>query len=366
MELDPLTITLEEMMRMDSLALHHLAKKSAGMVTRYRVLLGRLLLVIERTRAYLEHGCSGAVHYGIRQLGLPMKEVRRLIRVGRDLENLNHLSYLGGEGQIEWSKLREISRVATPDTQRDWAAACRNHTYAEIEDLVSRSEHGEVPPDLPASKSLRNQTSCRFSADQMAILEHGRQVASRRAGRHLELSEFIELVVAEMVARQPLEEDQLAKARADSARELGWTDAEAESCPGNEDVRIVNPKSRVPTKAQRRRILRRDRHCCAVPGCPNTLWLHVHHILYFSEGGQTTADNVITLCSRCHKNVHNNFLKITGKAPDGLRFLNQFGQDIRQERELELAFWLDIWCGWRGGDLGRRHIRAQAKLRLVA
>ncbi|MFN8613771.1 MAG: hypothetical protein U0931_39920, partial [Vulcanimicrobiota bacterium] len=86
--MDPVTLTLDEMLQMDALALHHLAKKSTGTLTRYQALLGRLLLAIERTGAYLEHGCSGGVHYAVVQLGLPVKKARLLVRVARELEGL--------------------------------------------------------------------------------------------------------------------------------------------------------------------------------------------------------------------------------------------------------------------------------------
>ena len=64
MEFDPASLTLDEMLQMDSHALHQMARISAGTLTRYRALLGRLLLAIGRTDAHLELGCSSAVHYG--------------------------------------------------------------------------------------------------------------------------------------------------------------------------------------------------------------------------------------------------------------------------------------------------------------
>ena len=144
MELDPVSLTLDEMMQMDPLALHHLAKKATGTLTRYQALLGRALLAIERTGAYLEHGCSGGVHYAVIQLGLPVKKARLLIRVARQLERLPYLRRLANFGQIEWSKLREIVRVASPESEREWARLCEDHSYAEIEDLVARSHFGEI------------------------------------------------------------------------------------------------------------------------------------------------------------------------------------------------------------------------------
>ena len=111
MEFDPVSLTLDEMLQMDSHALHQMARISAGTLTRYRALLGRLLLAIGRTDAHLELGCSSAVHYGIVQLGLPVKEVRRLIHVARELESLPYLRRLANHGEIEWSKLRENSSL---------------------------------------------------------------------------------------------------------------------------------------------------------------------------------------------------------------------------------------------------------------
>ena len=366
MELEPPTLTLDEMLRMDSHALHQLAKKSAGTITRYRALLGRLLLAIERTDAYLEHGCSSGVHYAVLQLGLPLKEARRLMLVSRELESLPYLRMLANDGQISWSKLREIVRVATQETEQQWGELCRKRTYAEIEALVVRSQRGEIPSDQPTRRAPRSQLQFHFEADQMAVLERGLQLMCQLSGRALGMAEAIELVFAEKLAEHPVDEQQLARVRREATQDLQWTDlinAETEGCPGSDDIQIVNPKSRVPTKVQRRKILRRDGHCCAVPGCQNTLWLDIHHVIYFADGGLTVSENLITLCTKCHRNVHENRLTITGSAPCGLRFLNHFGRDIRQERTLDIAFWLDIWCGWRGREGDQRYLRAREALR---
>ena len=160
MELDPVSLTLDEMMQMDPLALHHLAKKSAGTLTRYQALLGRALLAIERTGAYLDYGCSGGVHYAVTQLGMSTKRARLVIRVARELETLTYLLYLTNFGELEWSKLREIVRVATPETERKWAALCADHTYAEIENLVARSEWGEIPPRSGLKQCTFPRRSC--------------------------------------------------------------------------------------------------------------------------------------------------------------------------------------------------------------
>lgn len=354
MEIDPVSFTLDELMQMDSLALHHLAKKSAGTLTRYQALLGRTLLAMERTGAYLEHGCSGGVHYAVMQLGVPVKRARLLLRVARELENLPYLRYLANYGEIDWSKLREIVRVATVETEREWARLCADHTYAEIEDLVARSAWGEIPADGTVVSGPCSELRCRFEAEQMAVVERGLQVMCQEAGRALSMAEAIEMLFAEKLAERPVDEEQLERVRDSAVRDLHWGDV----VNAEVEVEIVNPASRVPTRAQRRQILRRDGYCCAVPGCPNTLWLEVHHIVFYADGGLTKPDNLLTLCSRCHKHVHEGHLRIVREAPHGARFLNGFGRDIRLERKMETAFWLDHWCGWRGGEENCRYFRA--------
>ena len=60
--------------------------------------------------------------------------------------------------------------------------------------------------------------------------------------------------------------------------------------------------------------------------------------------------------------MHEGRLQILGNAPHGARFLNQFGKDMRRERTLEMAFWLDIWCGWRGSEEATRYLHARDQL----
>ena len=48
-------------------------------------------------------------------------------------------------------------------------------------------------------------------------------------------------------------------------------------------------KQKIPP-ATRRAVLQRDEHRCRVPGCKNTSFLDLHHIVPRSEGGRTTPD----------------------------------------------------------------------------
>ena len=52
-------------------------------------------------------------------------------------------------------------------------------------------------------------------------------------------------------------------------------------------------------------ILSRDGHCCQkCSGKKKDHKLHVHHIVFRSNGGTDSPDNLITLCKTCHDNLH--------------------------------------------------------------
>lgn len=54
----------------------------------------------------------------------------------------------------------------------------------------------------------------------------------------------------------------------------------------------------------RRKVLKRDRYRCQMPGCTNTRFLEIHHRRARSKGGSDQPENLITLCSGCHQQVH--------------------------------------------------------------
>jgi 5-methylcytosine-specific restriction endonuclease McrA len=49
-------------------------------------------------------------------------------------------------------------------------------------------------------------------------------------------------------------------------------------------------------------ILQRDHWKCRSCGSRNNL--HCHHIIFRSQGGEDTMENILVLCSACHDGVH--------------------------------------------------------------
>jgi 5-methylcytosine-specific restriction endonuclease McrA len=62
-------------------------------------------------------------------------------------------------------------------------------------------------------------------------------------------------------------------------------------------------KATIPPKT-RAAVLARDRHRCSSPGCRSTRFLEVHHVTPRALGGSNKAENLTTMCSRCHRFAH--------------------------------------------------------------
>jgi 5-methylcytosine-specific restriction endonuclease McrA len=61
----------------------------------------------------------------------------------------------------------------------------------------------------------------------------------------------------------------------------------------------LNP---VSSEILRQQVLRRDGWRCQ--GCGAMSNLEVHHRQYRSHSGDDSEDNLITLCAKCHANIH--------------------------------------------------------------
>jgi hypothetical protein len=83
---------------------------------------------------------------------------------------------------------------------------------------------------------------------------------------------------------------------------LGWT--------------LRDPRARKPDP-----VIERDGYRCAVPGCTSRRNLQDHHVRFRSAGGSDAPENRIALCAFHHqRGVHAGWLRIQGRAPDGLLF----------------------------------------------
>jgi hypothetical protein len=82
---------------------------------------------------------------------------------------------------------------------------------------------------------------------------------------------------------------------------------------------------RLPSAAQRREMMRRDRHC-RFPGCTNAIFTNPHHIVPWLPGGRTDLDNLVLLCEHHHHLVHSKQWTMSGNANEELAFAGPSGR----------------------------------------
>lgn len=57
-------------------------------------------------------------------------------------------------------------------------------------------------------------------------------------------------------------------------------------------------------------VFSRDGWKCVIPGCGRRNDLHGHHIVFRSQGGDDATWNMVTVCDRCHKAIHDRWILI--------------------------------------------------------
>lgn len=98
----------------------------------------------------------------------------------------------------------------------------------------------------------------------------------------------------------------------DSMLRAMYHDASGRPVNFGRNRRLVSP-------AQRRLLLERDGGC-VFPGCTHRRYLHAHHIVHWLRGGATDLDNLILLCSRHHRAVHEGGMSVGRSSAGELEF----------------------------------------------
>jgi hypothetical protein len=81
------------------------------------------------------------------------------------------------------------------------------------------------------------------------------------------------------------------------------------------EVLDVGRKTRVVSSALKRALDHRDGGC-RYPGCSSRLFVDAHHIEHWADGGATKLGNLVLLCRRHHRLVHEGGLSITLRGDD--------------------------------------------------
>jgi hypothetical protein len=73
---------------------------------------------------------------------------------------------------------------------------------------------------------------------------------------------------------------------------------------GRSELLDVGRRTPLIPPAMRRAVIVRDRRC-RFPGCDRPhAWCDAHHVVHWADGGPTAVQNLMLLCRRHHRKVH--------------------------------------------------------------
>jgi len=315
------------------------------------------------------------------RIGLQPGPAREHVRVARALGALPLLAQARARGELSFSKVRELTRVVTPETEAQLLAAGRAGTAEHVARLVrgwrrmdrkaeaqeaarqhrSRALHvyqdedgtvrirGRLAPEVgalllkalaAAREALYQQrrekepeadppTMEQQQADALALvaetaLHHGLDPGA--PGERYQVVVHVDAAVLadpEAPGQSVLEDGARVPAR--TSRRLAC-DASRVVMRHDPEGRLleVGARTRTIPPALRRALHHRDRGC-RFPGC-GVRFGQGHHIRHWAQGGPTTLSNLALLCNRHHRAVHEEGFQVE-RQPDGeLRFRRPDGR----------------------------------------
>src|SRR5438552_1913143 len=310
------------------------------------------------------------------RVGFAPGAAREHVRVARALGTLPRLSHALARGELSYAKVRELARVATPETEERLLAVGRAGTAEHVERIVRGwrrmdrkaeareaerqhagralhvypDEDGTVrirgrlapevgallmqalaaareavyPKNVPAGTcapgvSQETPTLPQQQADALALLaetalHHG--IDPGAPGERYQVVVHVDAAVladADQAGQSVLEDG--LRVPAGTSQRLAC-DASRVVMRHDADGRLleVGARTRTIPPAIRRALHHRDRGC-RFPGC-GVRFGQGHHIRHWAHGGPTTLSNLALLCRRHHRAVHEERYQLD-RHPDG-------------------------------------------------
>jgi hypothetical protein len=311
----------------------------------------RLLVLIRHMDA-----CSGYEHYGCATLaqylelvcGITGTAARERIRVAFALEVLPQIEAAFARGEISYSKVRAVSRVATAETEDEWLEAARRRTAEELEVMAARSSRGQPLRRRLLTRPVNAHPTrmvVDLPAEEMALVVRALDRVRRAAGGSLAASDALVYLAADSLAGEVGEVktaeryEVVVHVGADGASWVETDDAAGRApirpavverllcdvalrvARDDQDGASVSRRARVVPELVRRSVMLRDGGRCRVPGCRRRLWFDLHHLIPVWQGGRSVRSNLVTLCRFHHQMVHEGFLRCERDEAGELRFV---------------------------------------------
>jgi len=336
---------------------------------------------IDRREAFAKEGARSLAQWSVARLGVSSSQGKKLeIRASR-LSELPALHRELARGNLSLDQLDPLLSVARPQTDEALARKAPNWSVAQCSRYarhvkVLRASKGQSGSNgLTAEKerffSMRQMSDGGWSMSGHLEEESGAMVSNalsqlaQESGPNEQTGQYdswgermadalVDLVSAGSQAVDPalpsivvhvngsvLDKTKNGIAELEGSKDgtglLSREAAERLSCDALWQVLTTNDEGTPVNLGRRRRsaphwmrslLLRRDGYC-RFPGCQAVRFLHAHHMEHWSQGGGTDPENMILICSRHHKFLHEGHWHIEGKPSEQLFFVSPEGERLQ-------------------------------------
>jgi hypothetical protein len=330
----------------------------------YRLL--QLIAELDDEAPWGAWGLSSCAHWLNWRCGIGLNAAREKVRAAHALRQLPRTSACFATGELSFSKVRAITRIANLENEQELLDLSRHATAAQVEKLVrayrraGRLEAREQARAQHASRELHyyhDEDGClviraRLPAEEGAILlqalntamdaQHEEHKASesedvtavtfatenRFAQRRVDAlvtmaettlrhgpeprssAERYQVVV--QVSAETLCADETGRCELENGPRLALDTVRRIACDATllriTEDKAGNPldigrKTRAVPPALRRALKTRDGGC-RFPGCNHHRFVDAHHIKHWADGGDTAIGNLVLLCRHHHRLVH--------------------------------------------------------------
>ena len=292
-------------------------------------------------------GAQSCAHWLSWRVGMDLGAAREKVRVARALEGLPVIDEALRGGEISYSKVRAMTRVANAGNEEALLDMARGTTGSQLEKICRLTRGAQAEHRGPRDDEGRRYVHSRATDDGMVSIQvrlHPDEAAQvlkawDEIGEGNPADGAVRAAQAALAGREIVRPPVEAVVHIDAEGLEGHTELgdgiSAEVCrrllcdcgvvPALEErgrTIDVGRKTRTIPAALRRALEMRD-HTCRFPGCSNRRWLDGHHVVHWIEGGETSLANTMLLCRYHHRFVHEHGYEISNG-----QFLDPKGRQV--------------------------------------
>ncbi|KQR99435.1 HNH endonuclease [Williamsia sp. Leaf354] len=152
----------------DGLSDDELTDRVVGYASQIAALTARfldLLREFDDRKVWSGIGIRSCAHWLSWKTGMSLRTAQDHLRIAHALTDLPRVSDAFAEGRLSYSKVRAITRVATPDREEELVNAALSATAAQVERLVRGIAHIDRAEDEAASRRIESSSRWKWNDD---------------------------------------------------------------------------------------------------------------------------------------------------------------------------------------------------------